>query len=102
MSIQMMLFLSDCVEDTYTAQATVGDVMKGMTNHKVISSVNILLDVLLTQWIENRTWSPMKLLSWYLVTVTVEEDPWQRCWTTYVLYISSCICTCHAYHRDLV
>jgi hypothetical protein len=72
--------------DTYTAQATAGDVNKGINNHKVClhfvfsTRANICV----------RTWNPPTPPSSSSVTVMVEEVLFPPCWRTSVFVLYSC------------
>jgi len=62
--------------DTYTAQATVGDVNRGLSNHKVCISRN---QVPPTAQAFIRISNLPTNRSSYLVTVTAGEVPWLLC-----------------------
>jgi hypothetical protein len=69
--------VTGCV-DTYTAQATVGDINKGITNHKVYCSVSSDCVIWLMYAIF-RTLNRMIPRYLSLVTVMAEEVHSQRC-----------------------
>jgi hypothetical protein len=69
------------LSDTYTAQASVGDVNKGQTNHKVGDSSLVVLfcddsDVGIYSLV--RTSSQMQMLYLFMAMVMVEAAPFRR------------------------
>lgn len=79
------MILTPRTVDTYTAQANLGDVNKGITNHKVCPGH--WHDTLLTPYLFCRISSPQTNLCWSSEMAMEEEDPFQLCWKMYAIHL---------------